>query len=151
MDVLRRNTDYALRAMIHLAGNWGKEPVSTRQVAQKEDVSYQLACKLMQRLNNAGLVRSQMGPKGGFQLSRKPSRINLVEVIEAIQGPLALNRCLLDVNTCVRQKSCPVKAKLTVLQKHIDQYLSAITLAELLQNGRANEKGSVGELQRRKK
>jgi len=137
--------------MVHLGNHWPKEPVSTRQVAQKEDISYQLACKLMQRLQNAGLVRSQMGPKGGFQLSRKPSRINLAEVIEAIQGPLALNRCLLNVDTCVRQKSCPVRKKLTTLQEHIVRYLGAITLAELLQNGRTNGKGGARERQRRKK
>lgn len=132
MDILRRNTDYALRAMVNLAGHYGGDPVSTRDIAECEDISYQLACKLMQRLNNAGLVKSTMGPNGGFALSRKPAKINLAEIIVAIQGPLSLNRCLLGKNVCKRQNGCPITVKLTKLQKNISDYLQSITLDELL-------------------
>ncbi len=134
MDILRRNTDYALRAMVNLAGHYGENPLSTREIAQSEDISYQLACKLMQRLNNAGLVNSSMGPNGGFVLSRKPVKINLAEIIVAIQGPLSLSRCLLGENVCQRQSSCPITVKLTKLQKNISDYLQSITLDGLLQH-----------------
>jgi Rrf2 family iron-sulfur cluster assembly transcriptional regulator len=132
MDIIRRNTDYAMRAMVNLAGHYGEDPVSTRDIAQCEDISYQLACKLMQRLNNAGLVKSSMGPNGGFALSRKPVKINLAEIIVAIQGPLSLSRCLLGKNVCPKQSSCPINAKLTKLQKNISDYLQSVTLDELL-------------------
>ncbi|MCP4612581.1 MAG: Rrf2 family transcriptional regulator [Planctomycetes bacterium] len=132
MDILRRNTDYALRAMVNLAGHYGEDPVSTRDISQSEDISYQLACKLMQKLNNAGLVKSRMGPNGGFALSRTPKKINLAEIIDAIQGPLSLSRCLLGENVCPKQNGCPITAKLTKLQKNIGDYLQSITLDELL-------------------
>ena len=132
MDILRRNTDYALRAMVNLAGHYGDDPVSTREISQSEDISYQLACKLMQKLNNAGLVKSSMGPNGGFVLSRTPAKINLAEIIDAIQGPLSLSRCLLGENVCQRQNGCPITVKLTKLQKNIGDYLQSITLNELL-------------------
>ena len=132
MDILRRNTDYALRAMVKLAGHYGEDPVSTRDISQTEDISYQLACKLMQKLNNAGLVKSSMGPNGGFVLSKAPTKINLAEIIDAIQGPLSLSRCLLGKNVCPRQSSCPITVKLTKLQKNIGDYLQSITLDELL-------------------
>ena len=132
MDILRRNTDYALRAMVNLADHYGQEPVSTREIAQAEDISYQLACKLMQKLHNAGLVKSSMGPKGGFVLSRKPTKINLMEIIRVIQGPLSLNRCVLSKEVCNRQKNCKVTVKLSKLQNYIANYLEDITLDELM-------------------
>lgn len=135
MDILRRNTDYTIRAMVHLAKHWQQEPVSTKQIAQKEDISYQLACKLLQRLHKAKLVESYRGPKGGFQLCRKPSMINFLEIIEAIQGPVSLNRCLMDMTACVRQPTCPVSRKLAKLQKYLESSLSSITLDELLGGG----------------
>jgi Rrf2 family protein len=132
MDVLRRNTDYALRAMVNLAGHYGQEPVSTREIAQAEDISYQLACKLLQKLQKAGLVKSSMGPKGGFVLSRKPKNINMLEVIETIQGHLSLNRCMFSKEVCKLQNNCKVTVKLSKLQNYISDYLEDITLDELM-------------------
>lgn len=140
MDILRRNTDYALRAMVNLAGHYGQEPVSTREIAQAEDISYQLACKLLQTLQNAGLVKSSMGPKGGFVLSRKPTKINLMEIIRVIQGLLSLNRCVLSKEVCNRQKNCKVTVKLSKLQNYISNYLEDITLDELTHSRGKKEK-----------
>jgi len=163
MDVLRRNTDYALRAMVNLARHYGNGTVSTRALTAKENIPYQLACKLMQMLHNAKLVESCMGPKGGFRLGKEPSKISLLEIIELIQGPIRLNRCLLGKNVCGRQKSsirlnnrcllrknacvrrkscpCPVRAKLAELQQCVNSHLAAITLNELLQSKSSQKKG----------
>jgi Rrf2 family protein len=131
MDILRRNTDYTLRAVINLAEHYGKSPLSTRQIARQGDISYQLTCKLMQKLLNSGLVCSSMGPKGGYKLAHKPSKINLLELIAATQGPLRLNRCLLGIKSCPRQPKCSVAGKLAGLQKLIEKYLRGITLEQI--------------------
>ena len=132
MDVLRRNTDYALRAMVHLARNWRQGPVSARHVAEAQCISYQLTCKLLQRLGKAGLVKSQMGAKGGFSLSRAPGRIHLWEVVETTQGPVRLNRCLgRDNPGCDQKKICSLSNSLAGLQKHLERSLRGITLAQL--------------------
>jgi len=151
MDVLRRNTDYALRAMVNLAGHYGQEPVSTRYIAKAEDISYELACKLMQKLHNAGLVKSSMGPNGGFALSKKPDKINMLEIIEAIQGPLSLNRCLLEENICPNKDGCAITVELAKLQKYIGKYLLGITLDELLQSRYAKKKGKAKNIKRRRR
>jgi len=132
MDVIRRNTDYALRAMVHLGRHYGQETLSARQIAKDQDFSYTLASKLMQRLQKAGLVESVMGAKGGFRLSRDPREINLQEVIETIQGPISLSTCLLGVKTCCKYGTCPIRKKLGGLQQEISDYLEGTTLSELL-------------------
>jgi Rrf2 family protein len=148
MDILRRNTDYALRLMIDLAGQGDNGAVSTRALAEGQEVSYQLACKLMQQLHEAKLVESSMGPKGGFRLSRPAGRISLLEVIEVIQGPLRINRCLLKDAVCPRQKKCAVRRKIGELQGRMDEYLGSVTLAELAAGrgaaGETNSKGATG-------
>ena len=148
MDVVRRNTDYAARLMVHLAKHYGNGPISTRAAAADEQVPYQLACKLMQKLNNAKLVTSCMGPKGGFVLGTEPSKINLLEVVEAIQGPISMNRCVLSEDTCSRATTCTVREKLTGIQKSMTRELAAITLDELTRRGRGNR--SAGKRKRRK-
>ena len=132
MDIVRRNTDYALRAMLNVAINGNSEPVPTSVIAEQEDISYQLACKLMQKLQKAELVRSTMGPKGGFQLCRQASAISLLDIIEAIQGRISLNKCLLGSDLCNRQRKCPVTKKLAGLQDQMNDYLGNVTLDELV-------------------
>jgi len=138
MDVVRRNTDYAARLMVYLANHYGNGPVSTRAAAADEDVPYQLACKLMQKLNSAKLVESCMGPKGGFALAREPSKINMLEVVKAIQGPIIINRCVMTGDDCSRRRTCPVRNRLADLQKSMDKGLAAITFDKLLRNSLKN-------------
>jgi Rrf2 family transcriptional regulator, iron-sulfur cluster assembly transcription factor len=136
MDILRRNTDYALRAMINLARNWQQAAVSTQEMAVQEDISYQLACKLLQKLHKAKLVESHMGPKGGFSLSKEPAAITMLDVVSAIQGPIKLNRCLWVKYVCSRKRGCPVHEKLIELQEYIFNYLYKNTLQDLLGNNK---------------
>ncbi len=142
MDILRRNTDYALRLMVGLARHQGNNgSVSTRLLAEEQDVSYQLACKLMQQLHDARLVASCMGPKGGFRLNRPPAQISLLDIIEVVQGPLSLNRCLPKGGACPRAKVCPMRGRIAVLQDHMGEYLGGVTLEEL-----ASDQGAQGIL-----
>ena len=95
-------------------------------------MSYQLACKLLQRLQGAGLVHSVMGPRGGYALAKEPAEIALLDVVAAIQGPVKLNRCLLSDAACSRTNGCPVRKTLGELQTKIDEFLSGVTLDDLL-------------------
>lgn len=131
MDIIRRNTDYALRAAVELADKFGGEPVATKKLAARGDIPYQLACKLLQRLNKAGIVRSVMGPAGGFTLCRHPSRINVRQVVEAIQGPVRLNRCIFNKDSCRFSRRCPVNPELARLQERINAFLDGLTLKQL--------------------
>jgi Rrf2 family protein len=146
MDILRRNTDYALRLMVSLARHQDNGSISTRLLAQEQGVSYQLACKLMQQLHDAKIVESSMGPKGGFRLGRKPVDISLLDIIQAVQGPLSLNRCLFNEACCPRQDACPVRAKMGELQGRMGEYLGGVTLEELASSqGAGRREGAAKE------
>ena len=134
MDVLRRNTDYALRIMVNLASHFNGEFLSARQLASEGNFSYQLGCKLLQKLGKNKLVKSSVGPKGGFVLSRKPSQITLLEIINVLQGGIRLNRCLVGGNGCEFEPECELSTKLVCLQLYIDGYLGGVTLKELVRS-----------------
>ena len=138
MDVIRRNTDYAIRAMVFLASSKGDGVVTAAEIAEKEAIPYELVCKLLQRLKKKKIVQSIMGAKGGYTLRQKPSEISILKVIEAIQGPVSLNRCLLNVKFCSRKRSCPVSKNLAKLQKTINDYLKSVKLSKLAGIGEKN-------------
>ena len=147
MSLLRQNTDYALRVMVHLAHSDVNGCISARTLAKEQEISYQFACKILQQLHEAKLVDSTMGPKGGYQLSRPSTEITMRQVIEAVQGPVDLNRCMKGLSSCPRQPSCPVTEKLAILQGQIENYLEQITLNQLTGNGqlgRESEKAESG-------
>jgi Rrf2 family protein len=127
MDIIRRNTDYALRAAVELAVRFGDEPVSTKEIADRQGIPYQLACKLLQRLHKAGVVKSEMGPSGGFILCKNPSKITVRRLVEIIQGPIRLNNCKL----CRMCGCCTISPELVRLQGKINKFLDGLTLKQL--------------------
>ena len=131
MDLIRRNTDYALRAMVFLATHRDQGPASAKTIATEMDFSHQLACKLMQQLAKAGLVRSLMGKNGGFELARDPADITLLEMIEAIQGQVRMSACVLGIQSCKHFGQCPIRRKLRGLQDTVTDHLRQTTLQEL--------------------
>lgn len=127
MDIIRRNTDYALRTAVELAGRFDGEPVSTKEIADRQQIPYQLACKLLQRLHKAGIVKSEMGPSGGFILCKNPSKITVRRLVEIIQGPVRLNNCKL----CRLSRCCNISPELARLQGKINEFLDGLTLRQL--------------------
>jgi Rrf2 family protein len=135
MEVIRRNTDYAFRLMAQLAKDFDKS-VAASKLAKDTQVSYQLCCKLLQKLSAAGLVESKMGINGGYRLTDKPCNITLRRIVEAIQGPIIFNMCLKsDVFECPMAVNCPVRNYLGGMQADMNKHLENKTLASLLEPG----------------
>lgn len=142
MQVIRQNTDYALRAMIHLAERGDEGPVSARKLAQAEQISPQFASKIMQKLQAAHLVTSTMGPKGGFVLARPAEEINLLDVVQAVQGRVSVSDCIFSRDVCPRRPSCPISPRLAVLQGMIEGFLKDISVADLVNGADKNSQFS---------
>jgi Rrf2 family protein len=133
MDLIRRNTDYALRLVVALAAQYNTGQVlSARALSQQNNVPYPLTSKLLQKYQQAGIIKSTMGARGGFGLTRRPMEITLLELIEIIQGPIRANRCILGTFDCPMKIRCPLHPKLNDLQEEIERHLRNTTLAEMV-------------------
>jgi len=132
MNLIRQETDYALRLISELGNVADSGSLSAKVLAQKTDVPYEFACKILQKLHDVDLVLSIMGPKGGFRLAKPTADITLLEVISAVQGPLTINNCALRQGCCDRQDVCPLTDKLNELQDYVEKYFQAITLENVL-------------------
>jgi len=132
VELIHRNSDYALRVLIHM----GRQPMGTRlsasRLARTEHVSEGFLHKVLHELRRAGMVWSCPGPGGGYALIRPLSEITVWEVLQTLQGPLAINRCLLGRNKCPNQSTCSIRRRLVDLQERMIGLLESTTLADLV-------------------
>jgi len=142
-----RAADYAVRVMIHLAGLPPGTRTSRDELAEAADCPEQFLSKVLQSLTRAGLVASRRGNTGGFELPGNRREATLLEVIEAIEGPLRLNVCLTSEHACKRQSWCPAHAVWSEAQDAMIAALRKATigaLARKLANG-GRVGGGIGE------
>ena len=132
MELIRRKTDYALRCLVDLAEAARGAVISVHALAQKEDVPEDLLQKIMQTLAVAGMVLPRRGRTGGFSLGRPPDQLNVLDVLEALQGPFAINRCFLGEGRCRHQDVCWLRNKLRSLQDEMVSFFRGVTIADLV-------------------
>ncbi|HTB96085.1 MAG TPA: Rrf2 family transcriptional regulator [Terracidiphilus sp.] len=141
---LTRAADYGIRVMIHLATLPSGARALLIDLARATDTPVSFLSKIMQALRRAKLIGSQRGKRGGFELLAKGRAASMYEVIEAIDGPIFLNTCLVSGKSCERSAWCPAHpvwgraqgAMLNVLQASIQELAGS---AKRLQNGQPNE------------
>lgn len=123
-------TSLALHSMTYLAENHDGKPVSTKEVSEKFGISEAHLSKVFQRLTRVGLVRTQRGPGGGARLGKPAADITLLDIYEAIEGPLEYGSCLLGTRTC-NYASCILGQLVHSVNSQVRDYLKANTLAAL--------------------
>jgi Rrf2 family protein len=128
---LTRAADYAVRVMIHLAGLPPETRASRAELAVSAECPEQFLSKVLQSLTRAGLVLSHRGNTGGFELPYIHRAATLLEVVEAIEGPMKLNICLNSDRACTRQEWCPAHDVWVSAQAAVAQVLRDATIAEL--------------------
>jgi len=120
----------AFHAMMILANDLEGNPMSVASMAKRLGVSENHLAKVMQRLHKVGLVTSKRGPKGGFTLGRASSSIHLLEVYEAIEGPISERKCLLSEPLC-NGVCCLLGGLLGTINDQVRDHLSDTTLAHV--------------------
>src|SRR5436305_8738922 len=106
---LSKKADYALMAMKHLALRGDRGSSSAREIAALYDIPIELMAKVLQRLVRQGLLASQQGTRGGYQLARVPGQISVADVIQAIDGPVTVTACSDEGQQCEQFAKCNVR------------------------------------------
>ena len=128
---LSKKSDYGLMAVNHLARHHGEAACSAKDIAQAYGIPAGLMAKVLQRLTQKGLLRSQHGSNGGYTLGRPPEFISALDVIHAIEGPVMITSCNTQRGMCMQTPLCTVKEPLRKVNERIVNALSMLSIAEI--------------------
>jgi len=138
MQLLTKETDYAVRALINIASAPDRSSTASA-ISLKEQIPWLFLRRVLQKLASAGILKSHKGRRGGFVLARRPDRVNLVDVIRVFQGEVELSQCMVKGIPCCNRPTCPVRRRLKAVEKILRKQLSAITVAMLVKARRISE------------
>lgn len=132
MEIIRRETDYALRALAVLSGLADNESRSVRRIASQDNLPEASLRKILQRLVRAKIVASTKGNGGGFRLNRLPKQIPMLDILAAVQGEVLLSRCVRDGACCRDKKYCRFNRGMSKIQADLDHLFGQMTLQDFL-------------------
>ena len=140
---ITRQADYAVRAVLNLSkmSNGGRAPTS--KIAHDQHIPPSFLAKIVSQLSVAGVVQTSRGARGGVSLSRPPSAITLLEVVEAIDGPITLNDCVSDSSSCVFCHNCDVQAIWSIAQSRLVDHLASTNFGLLTSEPQIRESESL--------
>jgi Rrf2 family protein len=130
---ITRQADYALRAVLYLTRAQPNQRISTTQIAEFQKIPNSFLAKIISQLSIAGLLITSRGAHGGVLLAKKPEEITILDVVEAIDGPVKVNDCTNNPEVCPFGASCPIHDVWCEAQLELIGKLQATTFADLLQ------------------
>ena len=143
---LSRAAEYGLRGLLYMA----QQPIGKKsyieEIAKAQDVPKAYLAKIFQSLCKKGFIQSYRGSDGGFSFIRPPGEISLLVAIEAIEGPVALNECLIHEGYCKREVSCPIHEVWRAAQETFLRFLTTVSFADLAESAKDNNKDLLDKL-----
>lgn len=131
--ILNQATDYAFRAVLYLSLLQPGEIVEAKVISESQNIPLRFLLKILRSLARVGIVKSYQGVGGGYSLGKKPADITLRDVLEAVEGPIRINKCLIDPDYCNKQATphCPVQCVLASIQQTISQEFDRYNFEQL--------------------
>ncbi len=129
---ITRQADYAVRAIYYLSIIGPENRASTSQIAKEQHIPPSFLAKIISQLSVAGLLHTSRGARGGVSLARDPKDITMLDVVEAIDGPILLNECVADTHGCKFDKACPMRSLWSELQDDLVARLGGTTFADFV-------------------
>ncbi|MFC1643707.1 RrF2 family transcriptional regulator [Candidatus Omnitrophota bacterium] len=131
MKLLTKNTDYAIRALLVLAGN-PNTYISARDIAKQQKIPYQYLRKILQEVINKSLVESKEGGKGGFKIKIPPAGIKVVDLINIFQGDIQFSECMFRKKICHNRATCVLRKNMQKIESLVIKEFRGITIGSLL-------------------
>jgi len=131
MIELTRKGEYAIRGIVYLAAQQEGRVCLLSEIAAAVDVPATFLAKIFQQFSKIGLVKSYRGTGGGFVLGRASDKITMLEVVEAVEGPIIPNRCVITPGECSRDVFCKVHPVWKRVQVQVCDVLAKVTLKDL--------------------
>lgn len=130
---ITQESDYAIRAVLIMAKNPEQEVLAANTISEIGSIPIRFLLKFLRKLSQSGIIKSYRGVNGGYSLEKNPREINLRMIIEAIEGPIWINRCLYDPKTCSAGKgdNCAIHMALYNVQLKIINELESINFEDL--------------------
>jgi Rrf2 family iron-sulfur cluster assembly transcriptional regulator len=126
-----RAEEYGILGVIYLSEQPENRVIALSEIAEAKEVPEKFLAKIFQNLTKSGIVRSHRGVKGGFSLSRDADTITVKNVVEAIQGPYHLVKCLHDKNCCEKYDYCPIRTVLQEAEEELLEVFDSYTIRDL--------------------
>ncbi len=123
---------YGLRIMLELALNYGRKAVIADAIAQNQQISANYIHLLVKTLRDAGLITAARGPNGGYLLARPPAEINVLQIIDALEGKIRVVDCAAGGESCARTLECVAREVWEKLNLAVEDTLKGITLDQLV-------------------
>ncbi len=123
---------YGLRTLVDIALHQNNGAVTLNDIAKRQDISVKYLWQVINPLKTSGLLSVTRGAKGGYILAKRPDEIDMLEVVNTLEGPLSLVECLIKDDACDRIDSCVARSVWMEVNQSITKVLKGITLAEVL-------------------
>ena len=128
---LTRQADYGVQMMMMIARSEAEGVVTVGAMSEARGLPRAFLAKIARQLCQAGLLRSSRGAGGGLRLARPAEEITLRQIVEALEGPILLNWCLLRPGACAHEQTCPVHGVWQRAQADLVNHLDAAKLSEM--------------------
>lgn len=132
---ITRQADYAVRAVLYLTQLGPDQRAATSQIAMEQQIPPSFLAKIVSQLSVAGLLQTSRGARGGVSLAKAPNEISLLEVVEAIDGPILLNECVGPTGSCTFGDECPMRPVWCDAQAELVDRLHKTTFATFVSTG----------------
>jgi Rrf2 family protein len=138
MKLLTKESDYAIRSLLLLAGNQG-EITSSKSIAESEKIPLQFLRRILQTLTKAGIITAREGVNGGVMLAREPHSITIGSIITLFQGDIQFTECLFRKKLCHNRANCVLRHRIMAIEQTVADEFNMISIGTLLEDLKKHE------------